>query len=191
MNRRLLLIVGSLLLPLGCGGPSSPPSPPGPNGNDDAPLVLQPRELCSDHTGYVIATFEDANLEAAIRAALEVGAEEDLTCGLISGLTALNADTVGIESLVGMQNLTSLTSLRLGSNSITDISVLSGLTSLTYLYLDSNSITDISALSGLTSLTGLGLPNNQITDISVLSGRSSPDLCVKPKLSDWEWESSK
>ena len=79
MNRRvLLLIVGSLLLPLGC-------APTGPA----VPLVLEPSELCSDHADYAIATFEDATLEAAIRAALSVGAQEPLTCGLISGVTGL------------------------------------------------------------------------------------------------------
>ncbi len=101
MNRRvLLLIVGSLLLPLGCNGPTG----------------LEPSEFCSDHTDAAIATFEDANLEAAIRAALSVGEEEPLTCGLISGLTALRVPFAGITSLVGIQNLTSLTFLALGSN---------------------------------------------------------------------------
>ncbi|NIM52728.1 MAG: hypothetical protein GTO22_26365, partial [Gemmatimonadales bacterium] len=48
------------------------------------PPVLQPSELCSDYPDYAIATFEDANLEAAIRTALSVGGQEPLTCGLIS-----------------------------------------------------------------------------------------------------------
>ncbi len=57
MNLRvLLLIIGSLLLPLGCDGPTG----------------LAPSELCSDHSDAAIATFEDANLEAAIRDALSV-----------------------------------------------------------------------------------------------------------------------
>ncbi len=79
MNRRvLLLIVGSLLLPLGCGttGPA-------------VPLVLEPSKLCSDHTDAAIATFEDDSLEVAVREALSVGAQEPLTCGLISGVRAL------------------------------------------------------------------------------------------------------
>ena len=84
MSRRvLLLIIGSLLLPLGCGGNDGP--------TDLAvPLVLKPSEFCSDHPDAAIATFEDANLEAAIRAALLLGAQE-LTCGLVSGLTRLHA----------------------------------------------------------------------------------------------------
>ncbi len=73
--------------------------------------VLQPNQLCSDHPDAAIATFEDANLEAGVRSALSVGAQQDLTCGLVSRLTALDAESAGIRSLVGIQNLTSLTDL--------------------------------------------------------------------------------
>jgi hypothetical protein len=94
-----------LLLPLGCGSNDG-----GPLGVDealDAGLVLQPYELCSDHSERHIPTFEDANLGAVIISALGIGVPEDLTCGLISGLTSL----VGpydpsmdqkVESLVGV-----------------------------------------------------------------------------------------
>ena len=81
--------------------------------------------MCSDHPDAAIATLEDANLEARIRAALSVGAQEDLTYGLLSGLMNLTADDGGIASLLGIQNLTSLTILYSHSNSITDISPLS------------------------------------------------------------------
>ncbi len=136
--------------------------------------VLRPNQLCSDHPDAAIATFEDANLEARVRAAVSVGAQEDLTCGLVSGLMDLDAERAGIESLVGIQNLTSLTFLSLHENySISDISALSGLTSLTHLDLDTNSLTDISPLRGLTSLTFLDLQANSITDLSALSGLTS------------------
>ena len=136
--------------------------------------VLQPGELCGDNADVAIAMFEDANLEARVRAALSVGAQDDLTCGLVSGLTRLAAAQAGIGSLAGIQNLTGLTDLGLGTNSITDISALSGLTSLERLRLDSNSITDINPLSGLTSLTNLSLTNNpNLADISALGGLTS------------------
>ncbi len=48
--------------------------------------VLQPGELCTDYPDYAIATFEDANLEAAVRAALSIGAQEALTCALVATL---------------------------------------------------------------------------------------------------------
>ncbi len=138
--------------------------------------VLEPSEFCSDHPDAAIATFEDAELEAEIRAALResVGAQKDLTCGVISGLTQLDASRGGITSLVGIQNLTGLTILELDDNPwISDLSALSGLTSLKRLGLSGNSISDISALSGLTSLTFLSLATNSITDISALSGLTS------------------
>ena len=169
MNRRVLrLIIGSLLLPLGCGGNDEPVGLDEPTGLDE-PLVLQLTELCSDNPVTAIATFEDANLEAAVRTELGVGAQDDLTCGLVSGLTELAAEQAGLTSLVGIQNLTGLTILGLSLNSITDISALSGLTSLTFLRLSDNSISDISALSGLTSLMFLDLSSNpNLTDIPPL-----------------------
>jgi hypothetical protein len=149
--------------------------------------VLQPSELCSDHSDAAIATFEDADLEEAVRAALSLSAREDLTCGLVSGLTRFSASgstpvqvvsgtprrpaPVDVfESLVGIQNLTSLTRLSLTDKWITDISRLSGLTSLTFLSLHTNWVSDLSPLSGLTKLTNLILSDNPITDLTPLSG---------------------
>ena len=129
--------------------------------------------FCSGQPDSAIPTFEDAILEALIRATLSIGAQDDLTCGLVSGLTVLDALFVPISSLAGVENLTSLTDLILRDNSITDISALSGLTSLTFLDLEWNSIIDISPLSRLTSLGSLRLNDNSITDISPLSGLTS------------------
>ena len=129
--------------------------------------VLRPNQLCSDQPEAAIATFEDANMEAAIRAGLSVDAQDDLTCGLISGLTELDAQSADIVSLVGIQNLTSLTTLNLGNNSITDIGALSGLTSLRFLYLHDN--TGLSNIQPLLDNTGLGAGGTvdlRTTDVS-------------------------
>ena len=131
--------------------------------------VLQPGQLCSDQSNAAITTFEDANLAAAVTAALSVGARDDLTCGQVTGLSELVAREAEIESLAGVQNLTSLTRLDLWDNSITDISPLIGLASLTYLDLSRNSITDLSALGWLTSLTDLYLNSNSIIHVGALS----------------------
>ena len=171
---RTTALCGSLLpLLLGCGA-----NDVGPFGVDeptDSWLILQPNELCSDHSEHHIATFEDANLEAAIIGGLGIGAQEDLSCGLISELAVLvglNGPLMDqkVESLVGLQNLTGLTSLTLSDQSLSDLTPLSRLTGLTHLDLWVNSIRDISALSGLTGLTYLDLTGNSITDISPLSG---------------------
>lgn len=176
-----------LLLALVLASPSA--------GQAQEPTVLLPSERCSDQPDGAIATFEDANLEAEIRAALSVRDQGDLTCGKLSGLLDLRAGNAGIESLVGIQNLTNvtdlflvnnsivelgalddLTSLRmlnLYGNSVTDVGPLGELTSLTHLWLTYNPIGDIRALSGLTSLTYLSLTGVPITDISALSGLAS------------------
>ena len=162
ISRTLLAIplrMGLLLLLLGCV--------------TDPPLVLQPSELCSDHGNSDIATFEDPNMERAVREWSGVGAQSDLTCGLVGGFEGVGFAGYGITSLVGIQNLTGLGSLELGNNLITDISALRGLTSLGYLQLYNNSITDITALSGLTHLRDLTIYNNSITDISARSGLTS------------------
>ena len=99
MNRRVLpLIIGSLLLPLGCGGNDDPTGP----GSESSPF-------CSSEPVTAIPTFADANLELAIRAALGLGAQDDLSCGLVSGMTVLDARSAGITSLMGIENLTGLT----------------------------------------------------------------------------------
>ena len=122
--------------------------------------VLEPNQLCRDHSDAAIATFEDANLESQVRAALWVDAKEPITCGLVSGLTDLNARARSIESLVGIQNLRSLRYVDLNGNSLTDIGALGGLASLRALGLSTNAITDISVLRELTSLTSLRLSGN-------------------------------
>ena len=131
--------------------------------------VIHPTELCRDHADASIVTFEAALLEARVRESLRLDEQDDLTCDLVSDLTALNVRPAGIESLAGIQNLSGLTALYVRGTSITDVSALSGLERLTYLNLNHNSITDISALSGLTRLTKLGLSGNSITDVSALS----------------------
>ena len=179
MNRRvLLLIIGPLLLPLGCGDNDGPTGPPAvPPAVPPVPLVLEPSEFCSDHPDAAVATFEDANLEAVIRAALSVGAQEDLTCGLISGLTELDARWSEITSLVGIQNLTGLTALWLHDNSITDIGALSGLTGLASLSLGNNpNLTDIQPLLDNMGLGGgdrvyLRATSVSCTDVTALQAK--------------------
>jgi len=108
-------------------------------GTPEVPRVLQVNELCSDHADAAIATFEDANLEAIVRAALGIGTQDALSCGLVTELMGtLGAASAGIVSLMGIQNLTSVTFFDLEANSITDISALSGLTRMTLLDLDEN-----------------------------------------------------
>ncbi|MFC2062339.1 leucine-rich repeat domain-containing protein [Chloroflexota bacterium] len=111
-------------------------------------------------------TFPDANLEAAIREAIDKPEGLIFTSDL-DGLTSLK--TKGITDLTGLEYCTNLTELDLVWNQITDISPLASLTKLTALDLRQNQISDISPLASLTNLTDLSLDNNQISDISPLA----------------------
>lgn len=147
--------------------------------------TLTPDELCSRNP-QAIASFADAVLETAVREALSLGTEDELSCNRVTRLASLNAgftprrlvsgspefddpDHV-FHDLTGMQNLTGLKSLVLNNRGISDISPLAGLTELETLNLHTNWITDISPLRNMTKLTRLFLSENPITDISPLSG---------------------
>jgi hypothetical protein len=136
------------------------------NGASDVQFI----ERCSDRGPSAMATFEDEDLEVAVRSALSVGESVDLTCGLVSELDSLVAPEAEIENLNGIQNLTGLERLDLWDNGINDIRQLVGLTSLSSLELGNNVISDVRALAGLTSLTRLGIRENEIADISAIDG---------------------
>ena len=162
------------------------------------PPVLQPSELCSSYPPTAIATFADASLDAAVRTALGITAQDALTCQLLGGLTQMTASSAGIADLVGLQNATGLSYLDLSGNAISDVRPLSDLTSLSFLSLNGNAgLTDISPLASLsllttfyassaglsvidvvsnfTQLTSLALDFNSITDLTPLSGLASLD----------------
>ena len=115
-------------------------------------------------------TIPDANLRAAIEAALSKARGAAITKGEMTTLLTLDASEAGIRDLTGLELATNLTQLYLGDNNISDISALASLTNLTSLGLWDNNISDISALASLTNLTSLSLAGNNISDISALSG---------------------
>jgi hypothetical protein len=117
--------------------------------------------------GDPVVTFQDPNLETAIKEALNKPSEPIHASELV-GLASLSASDRGIEDLSGLQYCTHLTELDLISNQISDISPLANLTKLINLGLGWNQISDISPLANLTKLTNLCLSSNQISDISPL-----------------------
>ena len=113
----------------------------------------------------------DANLRAAIEAALGKASGATITAAEMEALTRLTARDAGVSDITGLEHATNLTYLDLSyNNAITDVSALSSLIKIRYLGLTNNNITDISALSGLTNLERLDLERNNITAISALSG---------------------
>jgi internalin A len=143
--------------------------------SDCGPFALDPDELCVDNPASAIATFEDDDLDFAVRQALSLGQAEDLTCAHLAGLTSLSAESAGIRSLLGIQNLTALTDLQLLSNSISDLGPLRGLTRLTFLDIQWNAVTDVAPLGAITSLRTLFAGGNSISDPTPLSGLSTLD----------------
>ncbi|MHC4739181.1 MAG: leucine-rich repeat domain-containing protein [Planctomycetota bacterium] len=107
--------------------------------------------------------FADPNLQAAVEAQLSIS---DPNAADMLALTYLNAQSLGIFDLTGLEFASNLTELYLFNNEIGAISPLSGLTNLEILWLGVNQISDISAVSQLTNLQTLDLAGNQIIDIS-------------------------
>ena len=115
-------------------------------------------------------SIPDANLRAAIEAALGKARGAPITVADMETLNLLHAADRGISNLTGLEFATNLKRLFLEWNRITDISALGSLTNLTELWLNVNNITDISALGSLTNLTDLVLGRINTSDISVLGG---------------------
>ncbi len=138
--------------------------------NDGVSDIDDPCPLDRDNACSVAGIIPDANLRAAIEAALGKVSGAPITEAEMERLTRLFEHGAGISDLSGLEYATNLTRLGLEGNDITDVSALAGLTNLTELSLFSNAITDISALAGLTRLTRLYLGLNNVTDISALAG---------------------
>lgn len=124
-----------------------------------------------------VVTFNDRNLEAAVRDALGKPTG-DITDADMAGLTRLDASGREISDLSGLEHAVNLGFLNLRHNQISDIGALAGLKNLWLLALDNNRIRNIGPLTGLTNLQYLGLNYNQISDIIPLvrnSGLGSGD----------------
>jgi internalin A len=120
--------------------------------------------------GPALVTMPDANLAAAVRAALGLAADTPLTGAHLLALTSLSADSSSIADLTGLEHAANLSYLRLGNNQITDLSPLDGLTAISFLVMYQNQITDLSPLAGMTAMNTLNIHSNQISDLTPLAG---------------------
>ena len=133
------------------------------------------KALTDDGTGSTATTnvaFTDANLEAAVRAALGTNAPattDSLNTAHLQLLTVLDGRDRNIQSLAGLQHATALDTLNLTKNLITDVTPLASLTNLKALSLTQNSITDLQPLASLTNLKRLEVTQNSITDLQPLA----------------------
>ena len=126
--------------------------------------------------GTGIVDIPDANLRAAIEAALNKASGASITPAEMATLTRLEAQDKGIRDLTGLEFATNLTELGLSDNVISDVSVLADMTKLKSLKLSDNIISDITHLSGLTNLTELLLHRNVISDVSPLSALTNLEV---------------
>ena len=119
----------------------------------------------------------DANLRAAIAAALDKASDATITTVDMAQLTHLDARNANISDLTGLEDATNLTWVHLGdthvegkgwinSNSIKDLSPLAELNNLTSLNFSQNNISDLSPLAELNNLTWLDVGGNNLSNIS-------------------------
>ncbi|MGD6778570.1 leucine-rich repeat domain-containing protein [Sutcliffiella horikoshii] len=115
-----------------------------------------------------VVKFEDANLALAIQ--MQMNLDRKIRESDMEHLTMLDASSLGITSLKGLEKAVNLEILFLYENNIQDLSPLAGLTKLYMLELEENNVTNVNPLSNLTNLYILGLGNNPITKIDALAG---------------------
>ena len=112
----------------------------------------------------------DANLREAINEVLGKTPNARITADEIAALRQLDAVSMDIRNLAGLEAAVNLADLNLHNNAISDISPLMGLTKLRHIGLEENVITDLPRLEKLISLEELHLGRNLITDLSPLEG---------------------
>ena len=125
-------------------------------------------EAETDSTQSATVSFDDANLERAVREALD-RPQGTLTTADLDSLTVLDASDRDIQSLVGLEHATALRELYLRRNEITDVQPLASLTNLQSLSLWGNEIADVQPLASLTNLRKLSLWGNEIADVQPLA----------------------
>ena len=112
----------------------------------------------------------DPNLRQAVREEMGVPEGVSIAPEDIAKVVRLNAVSMDIMDLTGLERFINLKSLVLVGNRVQDIRPLANLTKLTFLDLGSNAVSDVSPLAGLIRLEVLRLWSNQIVDISPLAG---------------------
>ena len=112
----------------------------------------------------------DVNLRKAINEALGKAPNARITADEMTTLREINALSMDIKNLAGLEAAVNLEGLGLNNNIISDISPLTGLIKLRDIGLEENAITDLSPLAGLINVEHLHLGHNVITDLSPLEG---------------------
>ena len=117
-----------------------------------------------------VISIPDPNLASAVREAIGLAPETDITQFHLLQLEQLTAFKRQITDLTGLQHAIRIHNLRLSGNQISDITPIAGLTQLKELSLYRNQISDITPIAGLTNLSVLEFSSNQISDITPIAG---------------------
>ena len=121
-------------------------------------------------TSAQTVNIPDTNLRAAIAETLGKAPNARITADEMATLRELNALSMDIRNLAGLEAAVNLEGLGLNNNIISDISPLTGLIKLRDIGLEENAIADLSPLAGLINVEHLHLAHNLITDLSPLEG---------------------
>ena len=124
--------------------------------------------LCSAAHAQIVAV-PDSNLAQAVRAALRLPPNVQLTNNHLRRLNELNADGQDIKDLIGLEYAVNLRRLHIPRNPISDLTPIANLKVLTYLDVGVGKLSDIGPIQHLTNLTTLLLSGNRITDVSPLA----------------------
>ena len=126
-----------------------------------------------------VVDISDANLETAVKTALDIRTDAELLASDVLSLTELKVESGTLASLSGVEPLINLTTLEIQGVSgdevapLTDLTPLADLTDLTELTVRFTEVSDVSPLIGLTELTSLTLTDNAISDITPLADLST------------------
>ncbi|GAK02581.1 Rab family protein [Geomicrobium sp. JCM 19037] len=123
---------------------------------------------------YIIAqtqniTFDDPNLEHAVREELQLPDGEPITHDHVQATTTLDLSNQQISNVTGLGVFNRLTALDLSENNIENLSPLGDLERLDTLTLTGNRITDLEPIAGLSTLTSLNVRENHIETLEPIS----------------------
>ncbi|ETT66801.1 stalk domain-containing protein [Paenibacillus sp. FSL H8-0457] len=113
-------------------------------------------------------SFQDEQLEQAIKQILKKDGNAAVTQKDMESLTLLDLSRRGIKSIQGLQYASNVTYLDLSDNEIDDITPLMPLTKIRELDIADNQIASIEDLSDMTDLEMLIVNRNQISSIDVI-----------------------
>jgi|GEM_PF-2657747 len=112
-----------------------------------------------------IITFEDPELEIAVRSAIDKF-EEPVYLGDILDVEILEATDKGINSLIGLESFINLRELKLDKNSINRIDSILALPNLEIVHLQENEITTVDLKYAFNKVVDLDLSKNKIKRVS-------------------------